>query len=147
MQIWLMERLDMITMPTITDYGHGNFLSRIVPKNECQTESDLVKFLNKKVSISIRWNYYWWKCPPPLLWSLGLDHSFIVGLRKATFYKADRLLRQFQYEQGTLGGKGRKPFTPMDTNPTSTRNILLGLEMADRVNQSFVKVHFHRMTT
>ena len=35
----------------------------------------------------------------------------------------------------------------MDTNPTSTRNMLLGLEIVDRVDQSFVKVHFHRMTT
>ena len=33
------------------------------------------------------------------------------------------------------------------TNPTSIRNMLLGLEMADRMDQSFVKVHFHRMTT
>ena len=44
-------------------------------------------------------------------------------------------------------GKGRKPFTPVETNPTSIRNMLLGLEMDDRVDQSFVKVHFHRMTT
>ena len=36
------------------------------------------------------------------------------------------------------GGKGRKPLTPVDTNPTSTRNMLLGLEMAYRVDQSFV---------
>ena len=35
----------------------------------------------------------------------------------------------------------------MDTDPTSIRNMLLGLEMADRVDQSFVKVHFHKMTT
>ena len=35
----------------------------------------------------------------------------------------------------------------MDTNPTSIRNMLLGLEMADWVDQSFVKVYFHRMTT
>ena len=35
----------------------------------------------------------------------------------------------------------------MDTNPTSIKNMLLGLEMADRVDHSFVKVHFHRMTT
>ena len=34
----------------------------------------------------------------------------------------------------------------MDTNPTSIRNMLLGLEMADRVDQSFVKVHFQRMS-
>ena len=34
----------------------------------------------------------------------------------------------------------------MDTNPTSVKNMLLGLEMADRVEQSFVKVHFHKMT-
>ena len=33
----------------------------------------------------------------------------------------------------------------MDTNPTSTRNMLLGLEIVDRVDQSFVKVDFHRM--
>ena len=44
------------------------------------------------------------------------------------------------------GGKGRKPFTPVDKNPTSIRNMLLGLEMADRVDQSFVKVHFHKIT-
>ena len=40
-----------------------------------------------------------------------------------------------------------KPFTPVDINPTSIRNMLLGLEMAYRVDQSFVKVHFHKMTT
>ena len=44
-------------------------------------------------------------------------------------------------------GKRRRHFTPMNTNPTSIRNMLLGLEMADRVDQSFVKVQFHRMTT
>ena len=42
------------------------------------------------------------------------------------------------------GGKRRRPW---DTNPTSVQNMLLGLEMADRVDQSFVKVHFHKMTT
>ena len=35
----------------------------------------------------------------------------------------------------------------MDTNPISVQNMRLGLEMADRVDQAFVKVHFHRMTT
>ena len=35
----------------------------------------------------------------------------------------------------------------MDTNPTSIKNMLLVLEMADWVDQSFAKVHFHRMTT
>ena len=137
----------MIAMPTTSNYGPSSFLSRIVIKTECQTESDQVKFLNKKSCASIQWNYYWWKCPPPLLRSLGLDHIFIVGLRKATFYKVDRLLRQFQYEQGMPGRKGRKPFPPVDTNPTSIRNMFLGLEMANRVEQSFVKVHFNRMTT
>ena len=34
----------------------------------------------------------------------------------------------------------------MDTNPTFVQNKLLGLEMANQVNQSFVKVHFHKMT-
>ena len=147
LQIWLMKRLDMIANPTVANHGPGNFLSRTVLKTECQTESGWVKFLNKKSSISIRWNCYWWKCPPPLFRSLGSDHIFIVGLRRATFYKADRLLRQFQYEQGMPGGKRRKPFTPVDTNPTSIRNMLLGLEMVDQVDQSFVKVTFHRRTT
>jgi len=35
----------------------------------------------------------------------------------------------------------------MGTNPTSIKNMLLVLEMANQVNQSFAKVHFHRMTT
>ena len=44
------------------------------------------------------------------------------------------------------GEERRRPFTPVDTNRTSIWNILLGLEMNDRVDQSFVKVHFHKMT-
>ena len=55
-------------------------------------------------------------------------------------------MKQFQYEQGIPSGKGKKPFTPVDTNPTSIRNMLLGLELVDWVEQSFVKFHFHRMT-
>ena len=45
------------------------------------------------------------------------------------------------------GGKRKRPFTPVDTNPIFIKNMLLGLEMVDRVDQSFVKVHFHKMTT
>ena len=56
-------------------------------------------------------------------------------------------MSQFKYEQGILGGKRKRPFSLVDTNPTSIQNMLLGLEMADRVYQSFVKVHFHEMTT
>ena len=72
--------------------------------------------------------------PPPLLRSLGLDHIFLFGLWRETFYKGDRLLRQFKYEQGMPGGNRRKLLTPMDTNPISVQNMLLGLEMADRVD-------------
>ena len=46
-----------------------------------------------------------------------------------------------------LGGKSRRFFILVDINPTSVQNMLLGLEMADWVDQSFVKVHFHRTTT
>ena len=53
LQIWLMERLDMIAMPIVANYGPGSFLSRTVLKTECQTKSDWVKFLNKKSSVSI----------------------------------------------------------------------------------------------
>ena len=56
-------------------------------------------------------------------------------------------MRQFQYEQGMPGGKGRKHFAPVDTNPTSIRNMLLGLETANQVDQFFVKVQFQRMIT
>ena len=54
LQIWLMEWLDMIARPTTCNYGPSSFLSRTVIKTECQTESDWVKFLNKKSSASIR---------------------------------------------------------------------------------------------
>ena len=40
MQIWLMERLDMIAKPMVGNYGPRSFLSRTVIKIECQTESD-----------------------------------------------------------------------------------------------------------
>ena len=40
LQIWLMERLDMIAKPTTSNYRPSNFLSRAVIKTKCQTESD-----------------------------------------------------------------------------------------------------------
>ena len=131
LQIWLMERLDMIAKPTTSNYRPRSFLSRAVIKTKCQTKSDWVKFLDKKSSTLIQWDCYWWKCPSPLLRSLGLDHIFLVGLWRATLYNGDRLLRQFKYEQGVLGDKRRRPFSPVDTNLTSVQNMLLGLEMVD----------------
>ena len=121
----------MIAKPTTSNYGPSSFLSRAIIKTKCQTGSDWVKFLDKKSSTSIQWDCYWWKCPSLLLRSSGSDHIFLVGLQRATFYKGDRLLRQFKYEQGILGGKRRRPFSPVDANPTSIQNMLLGLEMAD----------------
>ena len=40
LQIWLMERLDMIATPIIANYGPSNFLNMTVLKTECQTESN-----------------------------------------------------------------------------------------------------------
>ena len=79
----------MIAVPIVANYGPINFLSRAILKIECQIKSNRVKFLNKKANILIRWDFYWWKCLPPLLPSPGSDHIFLVGLRGATFYKAD----------------------------------------------------------
>ena len=93
LQIWLMERLDMITTPTVANYGPSNFPSEAVLKTKCQTKSDWVKFLDKKSNISIYWDCYWWKCPPPLLRSPRVDHIFLVGLRRTNFYKADKLFK------------------------------------------------------
>ena len=135
----------MIATPTISIYGPNYFLNKVVIKTKCQNEKDWVKFLEKKSSLLIRWDYYRWKRPPPLSRSPRSDHMFLVGLRRATFYKANRLLRQFQYEKGMPGGRRRKHFVPIDTTPTSIRNMLLGFDMGDRVDQTFVKVHFHTM--
>ena len=137
----------MITKPTTCNYGPSNFLSRVVIKIECQTKSDQVRFLNKISSTSIQWDCYWWMCPPLLLRSPGSYHIFLVGLCRETFYKGDKLLGKFEYKQGMPGGKRRRHFSLMNINPTSIKNMLLGLEMADRVDQSFFKVHFHKMTT
>ena len=40
LQIWLMERLDMIAKPTTGNYGPSSFLSRAIIKTKCQTEGD-----------------------------------------------------------------------------------------------------------
>ena len=53
MKIWLMEQLDMIARPTTSNYGPSSVLSRTIIKIMCQTESDWVKFLNKKSGASI----------------------------------------------------------------------------------------------
>ena len=89
----------MIAKPRTGNYRPSNFLSRAVIKTKCQTENNWVKFLDKKSSTSIQWDYYWWKCPPHLLWSLGSDHIFLFGLRRATFYKGDRLLRNTWWQK------------------------------------------------
>ena len=54
LQIWLMERLDMIAKHTTNNFGLSSFLSRFVIKTECQTKSDWVKFLDNKSSTSIQ---------------------------------------------------------------------------------------------
>ena len=82
----------MIAKPATSNYRPSSFLSRVVIKTKCQTKSDRVKFLDKKSSTTIQWDCYWWKRPPPLLRSPGSDHIFLVGMRRATFYKGDRLL-------------------------------------------------------
>ena len=41
------------------------------------------------------------------------------------------------------GGKRRRPFSLVDTNPTSVQNMLLDLEMADQANQSIDRDHFY----
>ena len=43
LQIWFIERLDMITKPTSGSYGPCNFLSRTVIKTECQTEGEVLE--------------------------------------------------------------------------------------------------------
>ena len=121
LQIWLMKWLDMIANPTTGNYGPSSFLSKAVIKTECQTKSDWVKFLDKKFGTSIQWDCYRWKCPPPLLRSTRSDHIFFVGLQRATFYKGDRVLRQFKYKQEMPGYKRRRTFSHVDINPTSVK--------------------------
>ena len=48
-----MERMDMIAKSTIGNYWPTSFLSRTAIRNECQIESDWVKFLNEKSNASI----------------------------------------------------------------------------------------------
>ena len=43
----------MIAKPTTGNYEPSSFLSRAIIKIECQTESNWVKFLDKKSSTSI----------------------------------------------------------------------------------------------
>ena len=80
LQIWLMERLNMIAKPTTGNYRPSSFLSRAIIQIKCQNESDWVKFLDKKSNTSTQWDCYQWTCLPPLLRSPGSDHIFLIGL-------------------------------------------------------------------
>ena len=40
LKIWLKERLDMIAIPTVANYGPSNFLSRAILKTKYQIESN-----------------------------------------------------------------------------------------------------------
>ena len=58
LQIWLMERLNMIAKPTTGNYRPSSFLSRAIIQIKCQNESDWVKFLDKKSNTSTQWDCY-----------------------------------------------------------------------------------------
>ncbi|KAK9989335.1 hypothetical protein SO802_029574 [Lithocarpus litseifolius] len=60
--------------------------------------------------------------------AIGIVSQIKYGDNPASLILAETLS---ELDLGIPGGKGRKPFTPMDTNSTSIRNMLLGLEMAD----------------
>ena len=74
--------------------------------------------------------------PTPFVVVSGIRSYFPSWVKESDFLQSNRLLRQFQYEQRMPSGKRRKPFTLVDTNHTSIRNMLLSLEMVDRVDQS-----------
>ena len=78
----------MIATQNVSNYGPNNFPNRAVLKTKCQTEKNWVKFLRKKFILLIHWKCYWWKCPPLLLRTPRSNHIILVGLRRATFYKA-----------------------------------------------------------
>ena len=92
LQIWLMERLGMIAKPTTSNFGPGNFLSRVVVKTECQTKSYWVKFLDKKSNTSIQWDCYWWKCPPPFTEVLGIRSYLPCWIAEGNFLQGRQTL-------------------------------------------------------
>ena len=49
----------MIAKPKTGNYRPSSFLRRAIIKTKSQTKSDWMKFLDKKSSTSIQWDYYW----------------------------------------------------------------------------------------
>ena len=47
----------------------------------------------------------------------GIRLYLLGWLKEDDYYKADKLLRQFQYEQGMPSGRERKLFIPVDIAP------------------------------
>ena len=135
LQFWLMDHLSLVLPPTMSPYGPEHYRGRSLKRTSCVTEQDWIKHLKEKSSASILWHCSWWGCQNPRLRSSGWDHLFLMGLRKASFYKGDRLLRQFDLEP-KVPGEARE-FGMVHATSTTITIYERGLINADRAGNSY----------
>ena len=114
LQIWLMEWLDIISKPTTGNYRPSSFLSKAVIKTKCQTESDWLKFLDKKSSTSIQWDRYWWKCPPPIL---RIRSYFPCWIMESNFLQGRQTLDEIQIWARNTRWQKKKTFLSCGHKP------------------------------
>ena len=77
--------------------------------------------------------------------SPGWDHIFLVGLRITSFYKYDRLLRQFGLEHVLILGHTNS-FVATDVTPTVKAKVESGLLDAHRADRTFARLGLIGMT-
>lgn len=111
----------------------------------CKTQDKWTDFLCQRTNHNIRWECTWWRCDFPMFRSPGWDHIFLVGLRITSFYKYDRLLRQFGLEHVLILGHTNS-FVATDVTPTVKAKVEPGLLDAHRADRTFARLGLIGMT-
>ena len=111
----------------------------------CKTQDKWTDFLCQRTNHNIGWECTWWRCDFPMFRSPGWDHIFLVGLRITSFYKYDRLLRQFGLEHVLILGHTNS-FVATDVTPTVKAKVEPGLLDAHRADRTFARLGLIGMT-
>ena len=99
LQLWLMDRLALIAPPTVAIYKPKHYKTRSLTRPDLQSEKDFLVELCRRTGKHIRWSCPWWQCGLPILRSPGRDHVSVFGLGSNSFYRGDRVFRQFGLRQ------------------------------------------------
>ncbi|GMY38586.1 hypothetical protein FCV25MIE_33830 [Fagus crenata] len=135
LQLWLMDRLALVAPPTVAIYKPKHYKTRSLTRPDLQSEKDFLVELCRRTGKHIRWSCPWWQCGLPILRSPGRDHVSVFGLGSNSFYRGDRVFRQFGLRQH-IPAEG-VPYAQKDLTPQLITKIERDLTHPTKADSMF----------